>query len=363
LLKKNARQDHHRLIVIIFVIRFVDCFVSILNAKVGVRQVSRRLLRDSRTPSAHRENERSFEMLLRIAPLIALIVSAATASAQVTLKTRYTEGANFDVQTEMKTTQTLTLNGMDIDTKSTVFIVSSRSVGKRAADGTLKLDEKVKSMQTEIDLPGGLKVNFDSGSPDKEAPIPQLEPILDGWRAVCRIPITIELDAKDKVANVKLPEGEFEKLPEAMRDQLSPETLKKANEQATDFLPTDPVKKGDTWERSNEANLGAGQVMSVRTKFEYGGTIEKNGMKLDKITGKAFEVSYSVGPNQLFQVTKSDLKVAESEGEYLFNNEGGYLVSKASKIRIVGSLTLVINNMELPGKLDLTIEENVSRQK
>lgn len=296
-------------------------------------------------------------------PIAALLMFVSVASAQVTLKMKYPEGTKYSTQTEATTSQTLTLVGMDIETKSTTFVTSVKSIGKRAADGNLKVEEKVKSMQSEISLPGGLSITFDSANPNKPAAVPQLEPILTVFRTICDHPVTVELNSKDKITSVKLPEGEFEKLPEEARDRFTSETLVKSGEQAIDFLPDGPVKKGDTWERSGENNLGAGQKLSFRTKFEYAGTVEKDGVTLDKITGKAFEVNYSVDGNPMLQVTKSDLKVEESETTYLFNREEGYIVSKTSKTRLVGPLTLVINNMELPGKVDLTMEEKSSRQK
>lgn len=302
-------------------------------------------------------------MLLRILPAIALLICSASASAQVTLQPKYPEGSKFNVQTELKSTQTLTLAGMDLDTQSTTFITSKRSVGKRAADGTLKVEDQISSLQSDISLPGGLKLNFDSGNPNKEASIPQLEPILEVFRAICRLPVTIELDSKDKITSVKLPEGEFEKLPEPAKERLSPETMKKTLEEAANFLPDGPVKKGDTWERSNENNVGGGQVLTFRTKYEYAGTVEKDGMTLDKITGKVLDVTFAINGNAQLQVTKSDLKATESDSTFLFNRDAGYLVSKNSKTKIEGPLTLVINNMELPGKVDLVIEESVARQK
>ena len=212
-------------------------------------------------------------------------------------------------------------------------------------------------------MPGGLQLNFDSGNPNKEAPIPQLEPILEVFRAICRLTATVELDSKDKIAAVKLPDGEFEKLPEGAKERLSTEAMKKAADDAALYLPDGPVKKGDTWERSSESNLGAGQTLSFRTKYEYTGTVDKDGTSLDKITGKVLDVTYAINGNAMLQVTKSDLKATATDMTFLFNRDAGYLVSKASKVKIEGPLTLVINNMELPGKVDLTVEENVSRQK
>ncbi len=87
-------------------------------------------------------------------------------------------------------------------------------------------------------------------------------------------------------------------LPEAIRPlvkgQLDPENLKKAANQEIDNLPTEPVNKGDSWQRAQTANFGAGQVMTFQNKFTYEGTIEKNGKTLDKITHKTLSVDFAL---------------------------------------------------------------------
>jgi Family of unknown function (DUF6263) len=294
--------------------------------------------------------------------VVALALGSTIASAQVKLENKFAEESKSTVHRDTTTKQTLTLAGMDIDTKSSTFIVATSSTGKRAADGTLKIEEKIDTMQSEITIPGGL-IQFDSANPDKKADNALLEPILDIFRSVYRNAVTVEVDAKNKITSVKLPDGEYEKLPDAAKDQLSPETLKKNIENVLQFLPDEPVKKGDTWERSSEQNLGSGQTMNFRTKYEYQGTIEKDGKTLDKITGKAFEVSFAINGNAMLQVTKSDLKILESESTFLFDRERGSVVSTSSRVQIAGPLTLVINAMEFPGKVDLTIEEKSSREK
>ena len=292
-----------------------------------------------------------------------LVICSAPLFAQVTLERKFVEGAKSVSQTDMKTTQTLTLAGMNIDTKSTAFVVSTTTVGRRGADGKLPVEEKTDTLQSEISLGGGITLQFDSANPEKKADLPQLEPILDLFRAMYRLPVTVVLDAKNNVAEINLPEGEYEKLPEAAKDRFSPESRKKLVEQSLAYLPDGPVKKGDRWERSTEANLGAGQVMSFRMKFEYAGTVELDGKTFDKIMGKATEVNFAINGNPMIQVTKSDLKVSESESAPLFDRELGAMASRSSKIRIEGPLTLVVNGMELAGKLDLAIEEKTARQK
>ena len=46
-----------------------------------------------------------------------------------------------------------------------------------------------------------------------------------------------------------------------------------------------------------------------------------------------------------------------------FDQTQGAVSSSHSRMQIAGPLTLVINGMELPGKVDFTIEESTKRQK
>lgn len=292
-----------------------------------------------------------------------LMAGAGDAHAQVTLELKFPEGTKSSTQTESVVNQTLTLAGNDILTKANTFTTSTSTIGTRAADGTLAIVEKVESLQSELDL-NGTKLQFDSANPDKKADLPQLEPLLDLYRTLVKLPMTRTLEAKtNKLKSLTLPDGEFEKLGEVAKDRFNPEKLKKATEQALSFLPDGPVKVGDKWERATEADLGGGQLMSFRSKYEYLGTVEQDGATLDKIEGKAFEVSFAIVGNPMLQVTKSDLKIKESAYSYLFDRERGHLVSKNAKVRIDGPITLVIGGMTLDGKVDLTMEEKSTRQK
>ena len=304
----------------------------------------------------------SLASLLAVA-VAGLMAGASVAHAQATLELKYPERTKSSTQTESVVNQTLTLAGNDILTKANTFTTSTSHIGTRAADGTLAIVEKVESLQSELDL-NGTKLQFDSANPDKKADLPQLEPLLDLYRAVVKFPMTRTLEAKtNKLKSVTLPVGEFEKLGEAAKDRFSSEKLKMATEQALVFLPDGPVKVGDKWERATEADLGGGQLMSFRTTYEYLGTVEQDGAKLDKIEGKAFEVSFAIVGNPMLQVTKSNLKIKESATTHLFDRERGHLVSKNAKVRIDGPITLVIGGMELEGKVDLTMEEKSTRQK
>jgi hypothetical protein len=307
--------------------------------------------------------KRSSSVLFGLAvAMTAMFAGACPVSAEVALELKFPEESKVTVQVEVAVDQTLTLAGQDIVTKQSNFAVATSNIGKRAADGSLAVVEKVDVFQSELNI-NGTKIQFDSANPDKKADIPQLEPLLDIYRAVLKFPVTKTLDAKNQLVSVKLPEGEFEKLGDLAKEKFEPESLKKESKQLYAFLPDGPVKEGDTWERSAESNLGSGQVMTFRTKYEYKGTVEHDGVKLDKIEGKAFEVSFAINGNPMLQLTKSDLKIKESAVTILFDRERGSVVSRNSKVRIDGALTLTINGMELPGKVDLTMQEKGTRQK
>ena len=90
--------------------------------------------------------------------------------------------------------------------------------------------------------------------------------------------------------------------------------------------------------------------------------MQKDGRTLDKISATTTSVVYALDPdpNAPFTVTKSELKIASSKGELLFDREKGQFVSNTASMRIVGDMTFSIMGMELPGKLDLTMESTIT---
>ncbi len=105
-------------------------------------------------------------------------------------------------------------------------------------------------------------------------------------------------------------------------------------------------------------DLGGGQTFTFDRKYEYRGTVDKNGKTFDKIVFEATGVTYAQAPNPSNPVTvdKSDLKIKSSEGTLLFDREAGRVVESSESTRITGSLTLSVNDMSLPADLDLTYE-------
>jgi len=287
--------------------------------------------------------------------LFGLIISPA--SAQVKFERKIQEGSTITTDVTTRTEQKLTIAGMEIDTSSDSKINVKSAVGKRDDAGNLRVQEKITSMLISSKVMGSEYV-FDSANPDKVSGS-TLEMMRPLHKALCRRTTTTVYDKENKVSQVEDDQDVLNELPDEVRKlvqgQFDAETTKKKANEELEKFPADPVNKGDTWERTTKLNLGAGQIMTVATRYTYEGEIEKDGRKLEKITSKVLTVDFALEPGSPlpFTVKESALKPAETKGELLFDRKLGRTVKSSSSIKIVGYMTFVINGMELPTKLDL----------
>src|SRR5690606_23841104 len=139
-----------------------------------------------------------------ISAVMALFLLSGSASAQVKLERKYKEGSQFKAQVTSSSKQTLTLNGMNIDTKSSMFMVQSTRVGHRGSDGTLPLETKTDVLQTETMLPGGITVNYDSGNPQPPAGDELRESFGKLYEAMQKTTTVTKLDRENRIKAVEL---------------------------------------------------------------------------------------------------------------------------------------------------------------
>ena len=286
--------------------------------------------------------------------LLFLTACTAAASAEVALKRKFADGAKFKSRETVKVKQSLVLSGNDLGTESSTEVVSQNSYGQRTAEGNLTVTSKVESIKSDLKLPGGVSVQFDSSQPDAkpEGPVAQL--VFEALRKSAGATITMQLDRDNRVQSVEgVPEGGL---------QRDPEDVKTEFQRRVDLFPEKPLKPGDTWEKEVKQDLGQGQVFTFQRKFEYVGQVAqfptvKDSKQLDKVTATDASVSYSTREGTgAFKVTKSELKVDSSEHTYLFDREAGRIVNSKSKLHVKGPIGLSVANMDLSGDLDLTME-------
>ncbi len=300
-----------------------------------------------------------------------MLFGSRSSQAQVKLEYKFPEGQKLTYKTTSKTSQVLTLMGSGIETESKETVVNSSAVGKRRADSTVPVDEKVESLNVELSLPGGMMISYDSKDPHGKIDNPQLAFLVEVYKLVSQLAYTVVLDSQNKVKAVEGTEKLLEKAnaldemaKQSIRSRLDAQRLKAQFEQSHANLPEVLARPGEPWERTEKLELGAGQTLTFHKKYEYTGNEKRGNDTLEKINVKTTEVSYKMDANSAspLKVTKSDLKVESSAGTILFNREGGHVVSAKGKIHIKGLMTFTTAGQEIPGELDLTIETETELQ-
>lgn len=299
---------------------------------------------------------------------VTVLAAISSAHAQVKLERKFTEGANFVTRNQITLKQTLTINGMGIDTAANSTLVSRSKVGKRDASGILPVEVTLEGLQVNLNLPGGMNVLYDSANPNAKSIPPAMEFLGDMYRAMVGSTVTYQLDAKNAVSFVQGADAIVGKTSgtaaDLLRAEFKTDNISKAFQQETSRFPDQPVKNGETWRRNTVLFIGSGQSLTFDIEYKYQGAVEEKGKKLDRIATTYKSVTYAIEPDAPIplKVTSSDLKPDSSEGEILFDRDRGVAVREKSKMRITGSMKLSINNTDLPADLVLSIESDEAIQ-
>ncbi len=287
-----------------------------------------------------------------------LLVGVVTAArADVMLAFKLQEGSS-NTHHEEVIDQILTLNGMEIVTKAKTVATMRSEISAPGKDGSRRIKETFLTMTANLDLPGGLKLVYDSAKPD-EAKVdnPALQPALDAFKAFKGLTYSVTLNKDLKVQSV---EG-TEAFPPALSAAggLTKESIKRETDQHWSLLPGKSVKKGERWNRTENKDLGGGQNLIYDVFYEYQGTVEKGGKSFEKLGVFVNTARLEIDPNAQLpaKVKQSDLKIESSSGEILLDRESGNVVERTTRTRIVGPLTLDVMGMEIAGKLDLTLDQ------
>lgn len=303
-------------------------------------------------------------MFLRKVALAFCVVGAisAVAHGQVSLQRKFKEGSTRTVDVTTNLDQTLVFGGMNSEVSSETRLVVTSNYGTRDSAGQLRIDETINSMQVNTKIMGS-EYAFDSANPDS-AGSSLLEILRPIHKAISGRKTTTVYDKNNAIVSIDFDQSVLNNVPEGARalvaGQFDPEQMKRAASEESQRLPSGPVKKGDTWERTSKLNLSAGQIMTSSTNYTYEGEVEKDGKKLDKITFKTTAVEFGLENSTLpFTVKSSDLKPVESKGEIWFDREAGEVLEQTAMVRIKGNIMFAMNDKEIPAELDLKMESSL----
>ncbi|TWT51548.1 hypothetical protein KOR42_35960 [Thalassoglobus neptunius] len=298
-------------------------------------------------------------MILRILSLTAvLITSPLTVFAQTDLSyaPTFEQGEVTKSEVEMDIDQTLNIAGMDIVTAVDNYIVIKQTV-ESATSGQVKMLGNLELMQMNMELPGGVSLNFDTGNPNNAVPDGPLADIAKYIAVAAESTWEITYGDNHEVKSAKYTNDSNQDLPEAFSEEMSDDRLKKETETAINRLPKEPVAVGDTWERNEEAYLGSGQVFYLVREYTYVGPEQHNGKSMDKIDVKTKSLTFEISGGKLpLELKDSELEVESSGGTLWYDPAIKDVVESSSDMHIVGDLTFIANGQELPSSLDLVMK-------
>jgi hypothetical protein len=292
-----------------------------------------------------------------------------SAFAQVKLEYKFTEGSKTRAKTTIKSREVISIGGNDNETVAESDVTGTRSVEKHGPDGDLAVNQRLDSIQIHL-ATSGVEYDFDSNNPGAADANSPLKIVGDILKVLAGSSYTVVVDAKGQFKSVEGTEKVLEKakenpqVEEAIKSRFSADFMKKEFEEEYGNLPKVLAREGESWEATESHDLGAGQTLTFRRQFEYRGTIEKNGKTLDKIAVKTLEAAYTVEPDRglPFTAGKSELKISSTQGTILFDRELGQVVERNAEDRFAGDVAFKANDMELPGKLDITLTVKTVRE-
>jgi hypothetical protein len=293
-----------------------------------------------------------------------VIALGSPAFAQVTLRRDHSEGSRATFENNVLVNYTMLISGMEFKTTADAAETRTLTAGKRNEDGTVPLTNKTESSRLVLSVPGGGQLTFDSTTNAAKADKPELEPYLEAMRALVGASYTLLVDRNEQVTAV---EGLQEivaqapaKAAEALKQQLSAETIKREYQESAEAIPSEAVRPGDSWLRTVTVDLGAGQTLKIERRYEYKGTADRNGRKLDEISATDQRViSFEIIENDQFpaKVASTELTPADdSQGTIYFDRELGSMVDWQQRLHVKGKLALTIQGMDLASELDVTID-------
>ncbi|MBI2803427.1 MAG: hypothetical protein HYX68_00405 [Planctomycetes bacterium] len=253
---------------------------------------------------------------------LAVLILAAPAAAQTTLRYQFKKGQNLPYAVEQKTNMSINVMGINIDTKTNMAMAMSLNVLDVNKDGSAQVQLQVTHAKISLDALTG-KVEVDSS--DKNEPEDAVGKILS--------PMIKALGGME-VAGVMLPTGEMkdikvsEKTLKALKsvpgadkfgDFSNPDSFKSLVSNLV--FPAGAMAKGKTWTNKSDEKSPFGKGVTENT-YTYEGAAPSGGGTLEKISVKSTK---KIEPDPKATV-KATLKDAKGTGKILFDNKLGRIV-------------------------------------
>ena len=283
--------------------------------------------------------------------LCGLLLSAALAEAQVTLRIKYVPGETVRTTVTQEMTTNATVQGQVLQTTMSQTMYLEVVVDEVASDGTASVRQKITRITTKMQMPPPLNktYTYDSDAEKNENAPPGYDVVMG---AMIGGEFKMKIAPTGKMSDVTVPPDLVDKLkaiPGAamMGNLASEEGLRQLTAQSAFSLPEGPVKKGDQWQSppiSMDMPFGK---MNVQQFFTYEGP---NSEGLEQI-GVRYDMTLEAKPNQPISIK---LKDADSHGVMLFDNQVGKL--KSSEVTQTMTMEMAVGGQSIDQQVQQVIK-------
>ena len=282
-----------------------------------------------------------------VALLLLVGLGAPVLAQEADIRWRFQKGETFYQQMTTETKQDMTVSGTKVSqTQKQIFFFSWTPVEEKDKNWIIK--QKIIGLKMEIQI-GGEPITYDSTKYTTGT-----NPLSDFFKNLVGAEFILTIDKDMKVTKVegrdeflKKLSGSNPQMDPLLKQILSDDALKQMADPTFAIVPGKPVKKGDTWERTNKLNLGPIGTYDTTFKYTYDGPDPKDkNLAVIKVGNSLKYVPPGGGGTGLpFKILSADLKSKDGIGTAQFDIQKGRLVSLNLGLKLEGKLTIDISGM------------------
>ncbi len=292
--------------------------------------------------------------------VVAGLSTPAFGQDAVTLKWEFQKDKPFYQEMKTTTKQTMKVTGMEISQNQEQAFVFSWTPKEQDKDKNWIINQKIEAIKMEIEM-GGNKISYDSAKEGAST----VTPLADFFKVLVGSEFKLTVSPDLKILKIEGRDDFMQKLIKAnpsmeplLKQILSDDALKQMADSAFASVPTKPVKKGDTWEKTSKLNMGPIGTYDTTYKYTYEG---KEG-KFDKIkltSNLTYQPPAANTAGTLpFKIKDANLKSKKAEGTILFDNEKHRLEKSDLKLVLEGKLTIEIGGT--PTEVELNQDQTTT---
>lgn len=258
--------------------------------------------------------------------LLATFWTSSVASADEPLRFSFRVGQEvpYTLIQDMKMTMDAGPAGV-MKTKTNQTIKMAWRVEEVKEDGSAVMTHDVQRVQMSLAGPLGQGYEFDTDS--QQAPQGLAAMIAPIFKALVESDYKVTMTPRGEISDMVIPEAVMEALknvPGAGGAAPNDESIKQMAMQVAIQLPKEALVDGKTWSTKVQTSAPMFGQQQVETTYEYEGTREKDGRKLEVFSPTV--VVTTIAQDKEGNMS-AKLDSGESSGEILFDREMGRLVS------------------------------------